>query len=59
MLKGSGTVGTVGRAVGSKTRDPQFEYSHHLKNLFTVKCTEKIKIDKTGNREQPNFKILF
>ena len=50
MLLGSG-CGSVGRAVASDTRGPQFESSHRrtfIKNIYLpiVNCTEKTKIKK-------------
>ena len=45
-FKGSG-CGSVGRAVASDTRDPQFEASHRqtfLEHLLTVNCIEKTQI---------------
>ena len=52
---GSG-CGSVGRAVASDTRGPQFESSHrqnkiYIEHLFTVNCIEKTKI----GREWPIF----
>ena len=41
--------GSVGRAVASDTRDPQFESSHRqtfIEHLITVNCVEKTKIKK-------------
>ena len=48
IFMGSG-CGSVGRAVASDTRDPQFESSHRkafIKHLFTVNCVVKTKIKK-------------
>ena len=44
---GSG-CGSVGRAVASDTRGPQFESSHRQNfiNTFTINCIEKTKIKK-------------
>ena len=45
---GSG-CGSVGRAVASDTKDPQFKSRHRqtfTKHLFTVHCVEKTKIKK-------------
>ena len=53
---GSG-CGSVGRAVASKSRCPQFESRHRQKfklNIFSVNCFEKTKIKKRG-REGPIF----
>ena len=52
--EGSG-CGSVGRAVASDTRDPQFESSHwqtFIKNLFIVNCAEKTK--KVKKKEAGN-----
>ena len=43
-ILGSG-CGTVGRAVASDTRDPEFE-SSHLQFLCSLKCIEQMKIKK-------------
>ena len=53
MARGSGRV-SVGRAVTSDARGPQFESSHRQTfildiYLFTVNCIEKTKIKKAGN----------
>ena len=50
---------TVGRAVTSDTRDPQFE-SSYWPFLFTVNCIEKTKIKKedAGNRTFLNLLSL-
>ena len=59
-LKSSGG-GSVGKAVTSDTRRPQFESQHRQSFywiMFTVNCIEKTKIRKRG-REWPIFLTYF
>ena len=47
LFLGSG-FGSVGRAVASDTRGPQFKSSHRRNfiHVFTINCIEKTKIKK-------------
>ena len=49
--------GSLGRAVASNTRDPQFESSHWRK-LSSINSIEKTKIKKKEARNGPIKKII-